>query len=76
MFWVTVTGKDYVLLLGGREGDSPALFNMKEDPDQENNIYYEQHEKALEMTRALCDYLRELGADQVKIEALSSRVEK
>jgi len=76
MFWVTVTGRDHVLLLGGRESDTPRLYNMKEDPGQKYNIYEEQHDKALEMTRALCDYLSELGADQAKIDALRSRVEK
>ena len=74
MFWITVTGKEHVLLVGGREGDSPELFNMVDDPGQKHNIFAEHRDRAREMNEALCRYLEALGADSKKIAALRARI--
>ena len=42
LFWVTVTGKQHMLLVGGREEDSPELYDMQKDPKQKKNIFSEE----------------------------------
>lgn len=74
MFWITVTGKDHVLLVGGREEDPPELYDMEKDQAQENNIFLNNKEKALEMNEALCNYLESLSADKDKISALREKM--
>lgn len=74
MFWLTVTGKDHVLLVGGREEDAPVLFDMVNDPDQQHNMFFERREKAREMIEAFCGYMNSLGADVNKVETLKNKI--
>ena len=74
MFWITVTGKNHVLLIGGREEDTPQLYDLSQDPGQERDIYQRNRNQAVEMSEALFAYLESVQADQPAVEGLRSRM--
>lgn len=74
MFWITVTGQNHVLLVGGREEDAPRLYDMSKDPGQESDIFTNNKEEAVQMNEALCQYLESLSADQNKIDSLRKKM--
>ncbi len=74
MFWITVTGKGYSLLIGGREEEPPELYDLADDPGQEKDIFQEKREQAAEMVDALTGYLESVNADSAAINALKTKM--
>jgi arylsulfatase A-like enzyme len=74
LFWITITGKGHTLLIGGREEDSPELYDLESDPNQERNIFQDNKEKAREMNEAFCRHMEFLGAESRYVEAFRSKL--
>jgi hypothetical protein len=74
LLWVTITGKQYALLIGGKKEDSPELYDLLNDPKQKNNIYSENKEIARKMAESLFEFAAEKGIDADVIAAYRSRI--
>jgi arylsulfatase A-like enzyme len=74
MFWITVTGKKHVLLIGGREEEAPQLFDLENDPGQEKDIYNGNKELAAQMATALTDCLSEKGGSPEDIDLIKAKI--
>lgn len=74
LLWVTVTGRRYALLLGGKAEDPPELYDLEKDPKQENNIYSENRGTAKEMADALFAFAASAGIAHGVIEAYRSKL--
>jgi hypothetical protein len=74
LFWVTITGKQHMLLVGGREEDSPELYDMQKDPRQQKNVFSKNKGVAKKMVDALYDGMIAWGAKKEWVEPYRSRV--
>ena len=72
LLWVTITGKQYSLLIGGKKEDSPELYDLQDDPKQKNNIYSENKDIARKMAESLFEFAAEKGIDAQVIAAYKS----
>ncbi len=74
LFWITVTGKEHALVVGGREEDPPELYDIRKDPKQERNIFSQKRRLAKKMVDALFEGLVALGANKDRVQVYRSRV--
>jgi arylsulfatase A-like enzyme len=74
MPWLSVNGRGYTLMLGGREEDGPKLFDLSQDPGQEDNIYDARHPMAIWLTECLFDFLESVGAKNKHVELLKGKI--
>jgi arylsulfatase A-like enzyme len=74
LLWVTVTGKQYALLLGGKMDDSPELYDLKADPRQQQNIYSENKQLARKMAESLFEFCEKKKIAAETIEAYRCRL--
>lgn len=74
LFWITVTGKEHALVVGGREEDPPELYDIRKDPKQEKNVFSQKRRLAKKMVDALSEGLVALGANKDRVEVYRSRV--
>jgi len=74
LLWVTITGKQHALLLGGKMDDSPELYDLKNDPRQQQNIYSENKQLAGEMAESLFEFCEKKNIAADTIEAYRSRL--
>jgi len=70
----TVSDTEWTLIAGGRKGQKPRLFNLREDPAQEHDVLEKNSKKAGEMAAALVKFLESLDTENTKIEALKKRL--
>jgi arylsulfatase A-like enzyme len=74
LLWVTVSGRQHTLLLGGKTEDPPEFYDIQKDPKQENNVYSENKEIAKEMADALFAFAESAGIAHDVIEAYRSKL--
>ena len=67
--WITVTGEKHAMVIGGRSGQAPELYDLENDPQQQRDIYSSCREIARDMAEALFDYLerRQVEADLIDL---------
>ena len=71
---LTVTGRGWTLVLSGHKGDKPELFNIEEDPRQEDNLYGQHKEIEKQLSEALIRFLESVGAEENHLKLIKSRL--
>ncbi len=66
----TIRDERWTLLIGGKEGTGPELYDLQNDPGQQNNVFSANSDVAERLHRGFLDWLAEVGTDQAKIDAL------
>ncbi len=64
---VTVTTQDRALILGGPE-DEPELYDLRDDPPQERNVWSLRAAEGAELARRAISFLREKGTPEAFLE--------
>lgn len=67
---ITVTDEQWSLILGPR-GRPSELYNLKNDPDQNENVIADNLDIAVKMQQALAEFMREYGGSQALIDIYS-----
>ena len=66
----TIRDGPWTLIIGGKEGTGPELYDLQSDPAQQNNVFAAKQSVAQGLHRTFLDWLADVGADRAKIEAL------
>ena len=67
---MTITDEEWSLILSPR-GRPSELYNLKNDPDQKENVIADNLDIAVRMQQALVEFMREYGGSQVLIDTFS-----
>lgn len=73
--WITVTGKQHALVIGGKRDNLPELYDLESDRQQANNIFSEKRELAREMADALFTYLEQNNVESDLIDLYRTRLD-
>jgi len=67
----TVRDKNWTLIVGGKEGSPPELYDLRRDPGQKKNIFSKNKDVAKRLHSALLKFLRDVGTEEAKIESIA-----
>ena len=67
---ITVTDEQWSLILRAR-GRPSELYNLEDDPDQNENVIADNLDIAVKMQQALAEFMREYGGSQALIDLYS-----
>lgn len=73
--WITITGEKYTMVIGGRRNEKPQLFDLENDPQQQDDIYEENRELARRMAQGLFEYLKYRGVEDGLLSLYKSKIE-
>lgn len=66
----TIRDEKWTLIIGGKEGTGPELYDVEADPSQLTNVIADHPEVAKSLHAAFLNWLADVGADAAKIDAL------
>ena len=72
-FWTTATGGGWSMNVGGHAEEKPELFNLREDPAQERNVYRKHRDVARKMGRAYVQFLQSVGCESGKVALMAKK---
>ena len=71
---VTVTSAEWTLVLAGHKDNKPELFNIKNDSQQENNLYGRHREIEKELSGALIRFLETVSIEESRKRVVKKRL--
>ena len=66
----TIRDERWTLIIGGKDGTGPELYDLEADPGKETNVLADNEDVAARLHAAFLDWLLEVGTDVGKIYAL------
>jgi len=67
----TVRDKNWTLIIGGKEGDGPELYDLRKDRAQRKNVFRGNKDVARKLHEALIKFLRDVGTSEEKISSVA-----
>ena len=72
--WTTVTDQNWTFLIGGSKAEKPQLYNIKDDPEEKNNLYGKRPKIENEMSQALMKFLKFMDIDDSKLRSIRRKI--